>query len=483
MRLGGRYRLEAALGGGAMGLVWAAQDEQLGRPVAVKVVRPSGEVGVKALERFEREAQAAARLGHPNIVMVLDFQRLPGEPALLVMERLEGEDLATRLRRRGPLTAREGVQLAEGLLAALHAAHRSGVLHRDVKPANVFLVALGGERWHVKLLDFGLAYLLEEEASKKLTATGISVGTPVYMSPERLRGLPFDVRSDLYSVGVTLFEALAGELPFATTTPLAQRVLVLEGRMLALRALRPDVPQDLAAVFARALATDPRGRFESAEAMLEALPAPRTVTNAEPPKLPSRGLRHDSAAPTLTASAPVTTPGRGRAWVLGGVLAAQAAALVAWALLRPPEELPTPAAIDSAASSAMSPETEVRTNRARSATPIRTTTKMTPATATPAAVTEAAARPTGAAATARTTVMAATQRTESSMTPTTPADATESATRMRATTTENTTRMRGTSAASAMRARAPASTITAPMEESLETVLEPDWSRLRERAP
>ncbi|MFI5298360.1 MAG: serine/threonine-protein kinase, partial [Polyangiales bacterium] len=216
--LGGRYRVGRLLGAGGMGAVYEAMQEDLGRRVAIKVLLPeviASSDDAEALRRFAREARAAAALHHPNIVAVTDFS--PGDataPAFLVMELLQGRSVARAIMDEGRLGPERVVTIAIQILAALETAHAAGLVHRDIKPDNVFLVpvtgAAGGEL--VKVLDFGIAKLARGggATSSGLTATGAVLGTPAYMSPEQARGRDVDARSDLYAVGALMYHALSG---------------------------------------------------------------------------------------------------------------------------------------------------------------------------------------------------------------------------------------------------------------------------------
>lgn len=254
-----------------MGVVYAATDTVLHNRVAVKLLNPQEDQADNAVERFEREARATAKLGHPNIVRVSDMGRTDDGGAFIVMEVLTGETLDELLAREGPLSVDRAVRIHLQLLDALSAAHAENVLHRDVKPSNVFLSKLadGGEL--VKLLDFGLAYLMEEASSKRLTATGIAMGTPAYMSPERITGERLDHRSDIYSVGVSLFRSLTGELPFHADTPMALRGRILLVEAPVLSDSRPELGGTIADVVAKALAKKPEDRFADATEMAHAL--------------------------------------------------------------------------------------------------------------------------------------------------------------------------------------------------------------------
>lgn len=217
-----RYRVERRLGRGGMGDVFRAYDQRLERSVAVKVVRADRHLPSSAVGRFRREAQIVAKLRHPSIVAVYDFGTVPGGAAFLVMELVGGHDLRHHLRLRGRFTVAQAVHVLGPTCAALAAAHREGVLHRDVKPENILLTESTQE---VKVLDFGIAKLLGEEdgagetmMGATVTQAGTILGTPAYMSPEQLRGEPLDPRSDVFSVGVVAYELLAGALPFGAAS-------------------------------------------------------------------------------------------------------------------------------------------------------------------------------------------------------------------------------------------------------------------------
>jgi serine/threonine-protein kinase len=285
--IGGRYALGPLLGAGGMGVVHEAQDTQLSRTVALKLLPPEREASTRAEQRFEREALAAARVGHPNIVRVLDFGR-DEQGLFLVMEHLSGETLKERIARSGPLSVTLALSVHLQLLDALSAAHAGGILHRDVKPSNVFLTELADGSVLVKLLDFGIAALAEDEqAQHRLTATGVALGSPAYMAPERLDGVEADARADVYSVGVCLYESLVGVAPSRFDLP-SQNVRVLVER-------RPDLPFALSAAVARATARDPDARFASVDAMSDALrEALHEPSRASMP----RALRTDTTAGT-----------------------------------------------------------------------------------------------------------------------------------------------------------------------------------------
>jgi DNA-binding response OmpR family regulator len=230
MILAGRYRLETRIGSGTFGTVFRATHTELGHAVAIKVLQASANASPDALARFRREGITACRVKHENAVQVLDFGVTPGGVAYLVMEMLSGYSLDQELVDGRTVTLARTVRIMVPVCEALAAAHRHGIVHRDVKPANVFLHLAGGEEIP-KVLDFGIARIVGEAAADpRVTLEGFIVGTPVYMAPERFRNQPVDGRSDVYSVGITLYQMLTGRLPFAAdqADPMAVAVRHLE---------------------------------------------------------------------------------------------------------------------------------------------------------------------------------------------------------------------------------------------------------------
>lgn len=271
--LDGRYLLEDEVASGGMGSVWRARDQVLGRPVAVKVLhdRLAGEPDI--LERFRREAVAAARLSHPNVVRVFDTGIDEGV-CFIVMELFEGTTLHERIREDGPLPPAEAVRVVRGVLQGLAHAHREGVIHRDVKPANVLLDRSG----MVKVTDFGIAKAAF--ATTDLTTTGDLLGTARYLAPEQVAGGTIDHRADLYASGIVLYEALTGRAPFEGESHIATATMRLAGEPSPPGTLRPGISRGLDAATMRALAREPDQRFQTAEEMNAALE--RTVSSDHP---------------------------------------------------------------------------------------------------------------------------------------------------------------------------------------------------------
>lgn len=257
-----RYEILSAAGSGGMGHVYRARHRGLDKQVALKVLATPGRGsrGERFEERFAREARVLARLDHPSCVRVLDYGRANGMQ-YIAMDLLEGETLHQVLRA-GPMSTRRALAITRQLLGALAHAHSHGIIHRDVKPENVMLVK-GGSR--AVLIDFGLASLHDEAA---LTGAGMCMGSPSYLAPERLLGRPHDTRTDLYAVGVILYEMVAGVRPFAGESPEETMRLALHRPPRPLRALRRDISPALEELIRRALAKDPKRRFADAEEML-----------------------------------------------------------------------------------------------------------------------------------------------------------------------------------------------------------------------
>jgi CheY-like chemotaxis protein len=260
--LAGRSRLEALIGGGSFGTVFRARHIELGRDVAVKVLATSAGTDPEAVARFRREGASACRVQHPNAVAILDFGVNEGGVAYLVMELLEGHSLDKELEERGQLTPRRCAQVVVPICGALAAAHAAGVVHRDVKPSNVFLHHTPqGEV--PKILDFGIAKIAGDAAlGQRLTLDGSLLGTPAYMAPERFRRGPYGPKSDVYSVGAMLYEMLSGRLPFlpASADPLALVALQAEEDPPPLRPRCPDIPPALEKLVREALAKNPDDR-------------------------------------------------------------------------------------------------------------------------------------------------------------------------------------------------------------------------------
>lgn len=265
------WHIEAQLGQGGMGAVFRARHLRTNRRYALKVMLAHAELTAEALHRFEREANAASALGHPGIVAVHDFDRTPEGAAYLVMDLLEGETLQQRLERRGMLPWPEARRIALDVGDALATAHDAGLLHRDVKPGNIFLARdRKGER--VVLLDFGLVKRMGSGVVSRVTASGAVVGTPLYMSPEQARGERLDARSDLYGLAVVIYEMVVGVPPFFDRTQAAVYARLLREPAPRASSVSPQAcPPGFDDVVGRALATRREDRHDGVRTFLAAL--------------------------------------------------------------------------------------------------------------------------------------------------------------------------------------------------------------------
>lgn len=269
----GRYRVEEELGAGGVGEVYRARDLRLDRPVALKFLRRDLLEDAIAVARFRREAIALAQVAHPCLVRLYAVGEAAGRP-LLVMEYLEGRTLQETLRAEGPLRGERAARLLGQVLSALEAVHRAGVVHRDVKSANVMLTPEG----RAVLMDFGLA---KPGGAATVTEEGAVIGTPEYMSPEQVRGAEVGPRSDWYSFGVLIYEMMTGQVPFRSKSCLQVLQMQLEKPAPALTAAWPEAPPEIASLVARCLEKDPERRYadgkELAADLLRALPSPEAA--------------------------------------------------------------------------------------------------------------------------------------------------------------------------------------------------------------
>src|ERR687884_30623 len=254
----GRYRIVRKLGAGGMADVYLAEDQELGRRVAIKILNDRHAADDSFVERFRREAKNAAGLSHPNIVSIYDRGEAEGT-YYIAMEYLDGRSLKELIVGRGPAPVSVAIDYARQILAAVRFAHRHGIVHRDIKPHNVLVDGEG----RVKVTDFGIA----RAGASQMTEAGSIVGTAQYLSPEQAKGTAVDQRSDIYSVGVVLYELLTGKVPFTGDTAVEIAMRHLSSVPEPPSALREDVSPELDMVVLRALAKDPDDRYQTAEEM------------------------------------------------------------------------------------------------------------------------------------------------------------------------------------------------------------------------
>ena len=260
------------IGKGGFGAVFAAKHSLTGQEIVLKVMRPEVASDPIQVKRFLNEARISSQLSHPNTVRTFDFGQTDDGLLYLAMERLHGDELARVLKRDAPLDPLRVIRIGIGVLKSLSEAHAAGLVHRDLKPGNIFLLNVHGETDFVKLIDFGIAKSIEPGEEEDLTRTGLAIGTPKYMSPEQGRAEALDGRSDLYSLGIILYEALAGRVPFEATSAMSMIVAHMQTPPPDVRTLAPEgLPPGLAAIVMKALSKEPWQRFRDAEEMREKL--------------------------------------------------------------------------------------------------------------------------------------------------------------------------------------------------------------------
>lgn len=280
----GKYRIVCRVASGGMGAVYEVVHERIGRKLAMKFILPELAANKEVSKRFEIEARAASAIGHENIVEVTDMGTTSDGLPFLVMEYLEGLDLAVLLDQ-GPVDQGRTVHIVSQVLAALEAAHERQIIHRDLKPENIFLIERRGDPDFVKLLDFGISkFAGGEEAKLHLTSTGLILGTPYYMSPEQARGeRQLDQRSDLFSMGVILYQLLTGERPFAADNLNQLLYQITSGKLTPPRELNPEISLPLERVVQKALAHEVQHRFGSASEFRAALLGEKQLSTREMP--------------------------------------------------------------------------------------------------------------------------------------------------------------------------------------------------------
>src|SRR4051812_39883496 len=311
-----RYEVQRRIARGGMADVYLARDLLLDRPVALKVLFPEFATDPSFVERFRREAQSAANLSHPNIVNVYDSGEANGT-YFIVMEYVEGRSLSQILRDEGPLSPDRAADITTDIAAALGFAHRNGVIHRDVKPGNVLISPIG----QVKVTDFGIARAVSTQ--ENLTQTGTVMGTATYFSPEQARGEQVDPRSDVYSLGIVLYETLTGKPPFSGENPVAVAYKHVQEVPAPPREATPAIPVSLEAITLKALAKNPANRYQSAdelaadlrrfrdgrEVLAESVLAPPVDYTTAVASQPADATRAVAAAGPATAAAPAATYG------------------------------------------------------------------------------------------------------------------------------------------------------------------------------
>jgi eukaryotic-like serine/threonine-protein kinase len=344
--LAGRYRIKRLCGEGGMGRVYEAEHVEIGRRVAVKVLHPAYSRTPEVVERFRREARAASKVGHPNIVDVTDSGTTDDGSFFFVMEFIEGVELGLVIFKEGPMAIQRALHIGAQMCDALQAAHDAGIIHRDLKPENVLLITREGLPDFVKVLDFGIAKSADvEETAKnnrKLTRPGVAMGTPEYMAPEQAAGKPADPRSDIYAVGSILYEMLTATAPYDGDNVMEVLHKKANQAPTPLRALRPDLPLVVESMVDRAMARSPAARPQSMGELATELRALSSALGDDLPPPPARtpaAQRRDSPLLAGAVSGPVATMwGLSRRIVAVGAggLALLAGLVVIRAVSRPP---------------------------------------------------------------------------------------------------------------------------------------------------
>ncbi len=269
-----KFRIEKLLGVGGMGKVYKARQLSLDKAVVVKVLHDQFREDPQLVQRFQREAKAASRLNHPNSIQIIDFGQDESGVVFMAMEFLQGQDLFTLLKKQGALPADRIARIMVQVCSALTEAHEQNVIHRDLKPENIMVEDRRGQRDFVKVLDFGIAKIQDAgEGVQALTQAGMVCGTPEYMSPEQARGLHLDARSDIYALGVVMYQLAVGELPFVADTPIGIVTKHILEKPVPPRQRRPDVDAELEAIILKAMEKDASRRFASVAEMAEQLEA------------------------------------------------------------------------------------------------------------------------------------------------------------------------------------------------------------------
>jgi serine/threonine-protein kinase len=311
--IAGKYRIERVIGAGGMGTVVAAWHQQLNQPVALKFMLPAIAADPQAAARFQREARAAARLMTPHVGRVLDLDALPNGTPYLVMELLEGQTLAQHLLEVKRVEVKTALEWMQQALSALAEAHGLSIVHRDFKPANLFIAKRNDAQSIIKVLDFGIAKSVHPDIEKGLTGTSsqMLMGSPPYMAPEQVNpGKTVDARTDVWAAGVVLYELLSGETPFGGATVIDLLFAIANKTPRPLRELNPAVPPAIAQVVERCLSKDPAARHADAAALSQALSEAEKASALEtaPPPAPARRvpLRPIAIALSVVLAATVT---------------------------------------------------------------------------------------------------------------------------------------------------------------------------------
>jgi eukaryotic-like serine/threonine-protein kinase len=330
----GDYQVLRRLGAGGMGQVYLARQLSLKREVALKLLRTDQAASSTALLRFQAEAEAVAKLNHPNIVHIHQLGEFEGQ-RYMVLEYVEGRNLRDHLARKGPPDLPVTLSIIRQVVLALQKAHEEGIVHRDIKPENILVT----RKVEVKVTDFGLSrFFIGSAKDVNLTQSGVTLGTPLYMSPEQVQGKPVDHRSDIYSLGVTCYHLLAGEPPFRGASAFDVALKHVQDQPRPLTEVRPDLPADLCGMVNKMMAKNPEERYQSAREILRDLAKVRdgiavglaqangAVSHSQPVALSLSSTNTSGPALASASFPPTAPPGRRGMWAVAGLAAATALA-------------------------------------------------------------------------------------------------------------------------------------------------------------
>ena len=334
----GRYQIMSKLGEGGMGTVYLAEQVSIGRKVALKLLRGNYAMDAEFIARFGREARLAASLNHRNIVTVYDFDQADDESLFIAMEYLDGEKLSDVIQRDGPLEIGRAVRLCLRSAEGLEAAHRAGVIHRDIKPDNIMVVGEEGAET-IKLMDFGIARLRDVATTSRLTRPDVIMGTPAYMAPEQTEGKEISERTDIYALGIVFYEMLSGQVPFKAPTPAAVLLKQVQEIPVPLRKLRREVPTEIERIVMQALEKKPERRQRDMHDLIQSLAkalktiaednVPRTIMTTIPIGQKLKGINRSVVWASLSVALVI----------IGGVIAVPRITELVGARYEPKDEL------------------------------------------------------------------------------------------------------------------------------------------------
>ncbi len=308
--LDAKYQVERLIGKGGMGNVYEAKHLHMGLPVAIKILHPHLVTDSTAVERFRREARSARTVNHPNAISIMDFGVTSDNILYLAMELINGLSLQEVLKKDITLDSTRAVKIMRQVCLAVDVAHQKAIIHRDLKPDNILLIDSGTETEKVKVIDFSIAKMKESGKDPNLTSAGVVVGTPQYISPEQAQGLELDSRSDIYSMGIILYQMLTGNVPFTGKTSAMLLMQHIQAKPKSLREIKPEIPLKLEEVILRSLSKQAKDRQQTAAILAkeleEAIAAPEAVIDVKVSKeRPNKDNGNGEGPPPPTKPPPI----------------------------------------------------------------------------------------------------------------------------------------------------------------------------------